>query len=38
VLYVLDDQPTASRFAPPPPDEAPSVAPMIEGSIPASAE
>jgi predicted PurR-regulated permease PerM len=38
VLYVLDDQPTGSRFAPPPPDEAPSVAPMIEGSIPASAE
>jgi putative heme transporter len=38
VLYVLDDQPTASGFAPPPPDEAPSVAPMVEGSIPASAE
>jgi predicted PurR-regulated permease PerM len=39
VLYVLDDQPTASRFVPPPPsDEAASVAPMIEGSIPASAE
>ena len=38
VLYVLDDQPTASRFAPPPPDEAATFEPMIEGSIPASAE
>ena len=38
VLYVLDDQPTASRFVPPPPDEAARFEPMIEGSIPASAE
>ena len=38
VLYVLDDQPTTSRFVPPPPDEAANFEPMIEGSIPASAE
>jgi putative heme transporter len=38
VLYVLDDKPTASRFVPPPSDEAASFEPMIEGSIPASAE
>ena len=38
VLYVLDDQPTASRFVPPPPDEAARTEPMIEGSLPASAE
>jgi len=38
VLYVLDDQPTASRFVPPPPDQAATFEPMIEGSIPASAE
>ena len=38
VLYVLDDQPTTSRFVPPPPDEAATLKPMIEGSIPASAE
>ena len=38
VLYVLDDQPTTSRFVPPPPDEAATFEPMIEGSIPASAE
>ena len=38
VLYVLDDQPTTSRFVPPPPDTASSLEPMIEGSIPASAE
>ena len=38
VLYVLDDQPTTSRFVPPSPDEAATLKPMIEGSIPASAE
>ena len=38
VLYVLDDQPTASRFVPPPPDQAATVEPMIGGSVPASAE
>jgi predicted PurR-regulated permease PerM len=38
VLYVLDDQPTTSRFVPPPPDQAAAFKPMIEGSIPASAE
>ena len=38
VLYVLGDRPTTSRFVPPSPDEAATLKPMIEGSIPASAE
>jgi predicted PurR-regulated permease PerM len=38
VLYVLDDQPTTSRFVQPPPDAAASVEPMVEGVIPASAD